>query len=254
MIVETHMIAWNRSETIAMSINHYKKLGRVILYDNFSEDNTREIAQECGAEIQLFGTKGVLSDQHYLDVKNHCWKNSKADWVIVVDDDEILLWDYNKYNLLKEAFKNGYTIIQPQGYSIYSNEMPIKNWLEIKTGFPDDKYSKLCCFNPKAITEVNYSFGCHPFWGEDWNKKFQQPNGYPIRVLNEGSLYHYHGVGGAERMIKRHQLYEPRRQKSPVNMRWNLGAEYGYSPESKRKWFKEQLEKSSILFEAGTHL
>ncbi len=238
MTIETYIITWNREDTIHFTVNHYRKLGRVILYDNFSDDCTREVALEHGAEIQLFGTKGELNDQHYLDVKNHCWKGSKADWVIIVDDDEIL-W-HNEKDLIS-AFgifeKHGFTIIQPQGYSIYSNSMPQKSWMEIKTGFKDDKYSKLCCFKPKEITDINYVYGCHE----------ANPKGN-IKLWGALWLLHYHGVGGAERMIKRHQLYEPRRQRSSINMRWGLGKEYGYPPESKRKWFKEQLERSVTLF------
>ena len=49
MTVETYIIAWNREDTINLTINHYKKLGRVILYDNFSDDRTRDVAAECGA-------------------------------------------------------------------------------------------------------------------------------------------------------------------------------------------------------------
>ena len=239
MNIETYVIAWNRADTIHMTVNYYKQFGRVILYDNFSEDNTREIAESCGAEIQLFGNRGVLSDQHYLDVKNHCWKGSKADWVIVVDDDEILtvMDNVSMEDIFWDAKIHGHTIFKPQGYSMYSNDMPLNSWFDIKTGIIDDKYSKLACFNPKSIESINYIFGCHE----------ANPKGN-IVYNNDLSLLHYNAVGGAERMIKRHQLYEPRRQKSPVNMRWGLGKEYGYSPESKRIWFKEQLAKSEILF------
>jgi hypothetical protein len=225
-----------------MSIDYYRQFGRIVLYDNFSDDNTREIALEHGVGIQLFGTKGELNDQHYLDVKNNCWKGSQADWVIIVDDDEILWHDKKDLISALEVLKNhNYTIIQPQGYSIYSDSMPQESWLEIKTGVKDSKYSKLCCFNPKEIKEIRYVYGCHE----------ANPIGN-IKTMNDLFLLHYHGIGGVERMIERHKLYEERRQRSTVNMRWGLGKEYGYSPESKRKWFKEQLEKSTTLFAHGT--
>lgn len=239
MKIETHFIAWNREDSIHWTINHYKKLGKVILYDNFSEDNTREIAETCGAEIQLFGNRGVLSDQHYLDVKNHCWKSSKADWVIIVDDDEILYHE-NLSGILQKALD--YTIIKPRGYSMYSDSMPVNDWTDIKTGIKDEKYSKLCIFNPQQIKEIGYVFGCHE----------ANPKGN-LKFYYENDIYllHYHAVGGAERMIQRHQIYESRRQNSPINMRWGLGVEYGFSPESKRKWYIEQRERSSILSGPG---
>lgn len=248
MKIETYMIAWNREDTIAMSIDYYRQLGRVILYDNFSDDRTREIAIEHGAEIQLFGTKGELNDQHYLDVKNNAWKGSKADWVIVIDDDEILWRGINEEenafaNTLYNLKLKDYTIIKPQGIQMFSNLMPQKSWFEINTGYKEDKYSKLCCFRPDKINEINYVYGCHEANPKGEIKIYD--GRYPFELL------HYNGVGGAERMIKRHQLYEPRRQRSTINMRWGLGKEYGYSPESKRKWFKEQLEKSTTLFDPG---
>jgi glycosyltransferase involved in cell wall biosynthesis len=244
MKVETFIITWNREDTIHLTVNHYSKLGRVIVYDNYSDDNTVKICKALGAEVRTFGREGVLDDQAYKDLKNNCWKGSQADWVIVVDDDEIL---YGKhiYVSLINLRNDGFSIIKPQGYSMFSNEMPVDDWTDIKTGIKDDKYSKLCCFNPSMIQEIGYEYGCHTHM-----------NGYPkgnIKIFYGLSLLHYNCVGGAERMIKRHQQYEPRRQKSIVNMRWNLGAEYGYSPESKIEWFKEQLEKSEILYVDGLH-
>ena len=103
--IETHLITWNRSDTIHLTVSHYLKLGRVIVYDNFSDDNTREICEALGAEVMMFGVAGVLSDQAYLDVKNKCWNNSDADYVIVCDDDEILYHEDLKF-LLKQDRKS----------------------------------------------------------------------------------------------------------------------------------------------------
>lgn len=230
MRIETFMIAWNREETIHLSLKYYLALGKVTLYDNFSDDRTREIAEEMGADVRLFGRAGVLDDQVYLDIKNHCWKRSTADWVIVVDDDEILLADFNVDG----------TIIKPSGFSIFSNEMPKKNWSEVTTGVPDENYSKLCCFNPQKITDINYVYGCH----------VARPKG-EVRIVNNGYLVHYRAVGGVERLIERHKLYEPRRQQSPVNMRWDLGGHYRRTvenPEETRQWFNENLKASKPLF------
>ena len=231
--VETHLITWNRADVIHLTVSYYLKLGRVIVHDNFSDDNTREICEALGAEVRLFGQAGVLNDQAYLDVKNHCWKGSKADYVIICDDDEILV----------PEFEPGATIYKTQGYSMFSESMPIKSFFEINIGYPDDKYSKLVIFDPKEVTEINYVYGCHE----------ANPKGNLQWSVGTSNLYHYNGIGGVQRMIDRHVLYEERRLKSPVNVRWGLGKEYGYSAESKRKWWKEQLEISEVLFQVGTH-
>lgn len=235
MTIETFIITWNRENTIHLTLKYYLALGTVTLYDNFSEDRTREIAEEMGADVRLFGRAGVLDDQVYCDIKNHCWKRSRADWVIVVDDDEIL-WSPD---LLGDLSRIRETVIKPVGFSIFSNDMPKADWTELMTGVPDDQYSKLCCFNPQKITDINYVYGCH----------VARPKG-EIYIHEGLHLLHYRAVGGAERLIERHKLYEPRRQRSAINMRWGLGGHYKETvdhPEETRKWFSENLQKSYVL-------
>lgn len=229
--IETFVITWNREDTIRLTLKHYLAMGPVKLYDNFSDDRTREIAESMGADVRLFGRAGVLDDGVYLDIKNHEWKKSKADWVIVVDDDEIL------HNV---ELDNRFTIIKPRGFSIFSNELPKEDWLELKSGVDDNNYSKLCCFRPDCITDINYVYGCHE----------AHPKG-DVRISESGYLMHYRAVGGVERLINRHQAYEPRRERSRLNMRWGLGGHYKDTvehPENTRKWFDDHLKKSVPLF------
>jgi len=175
-----------------------------------------------------------------LDVKNHCWKGSDADYVIVCDDDEILYHEDLNF-LLKQERLWGTTIFRTQGYSMFSEDVPRETFFEIKTGIRDNKYSKSVIFNPQKLTEIGYVYGCHE----------ANPKGSLAESKETLFLLHYNAIGGAQRMIDRHILYEERRLKSPVNVRWGLGKEYGYSPESKRKWFNEQLGKSKVLSGAG---
>ena len=223
MKIETHILTWNRYSTIHLTVNYYKQFGKVIVHDNFSDDGTWDIGEMLGAEMRLFGKAGVLDDGEYLKVKNNAWKGSDADWVIVVDDDEIL---YHPYLLtqLQVAKNDGITVIKPKGFAIVSNDMPVSDWTEIMDGIRDENYDKLCCFDPKALAEIGYEYGCH---------RNTRPKGKVVQK-EMGVLLHYQAVGGAQRMIERHRLYEERRLKSPVNVRRGLGKEYGYSEESKR--------------------
>jgi glycosyltransferase involved in cell wall biosynthesis len=239
MRIETHIITWNRSDTIHLTVGYYLKLGHVIVHDNFSDDNTREICEALGAEVRLFGQMGVLSDQEYLVVKNNAWDKSDADYVIICDDDEILFHEDLEF-VLKQEKMWGTTIFKTQGYSMHSETLPSETWLEINTGYKDNNYSKRLIFDPSKV-DINYIYGCHE----------ARPKG----ILNESkhilSVLHYKRVGGIERLLKRHHEYEPRRQKSQVNMRWNLGHEYAESDDHKRKQWSESLKKSKILFEDG---
>jgi len=192
--VETFLITWNRESTIHLTVKYYLQFGKVTVFDNFSDDNTREICEALGAEVRLFGQAGVLSDQAYLDVKNHCWKGSEADYVIVCDDDEILYHEDLNF-LLKQERLWGTTIFRTQGYSMFSENMPISNWLEVNTGYKDNNYSKSIIFDPSKI-DINYVYGCHEARPKGTIKESKE-------VLN---VLHYNKIGGIQRLLDRHHL------------------------------------------------
>lgn len=230
-------IGWNISDTIALTVKHYKSLygvDQIIYLDNYSTDESPDYAKFLDCEVRQFGIPGVLDDQEYIKIKNHFWKGMDYDYVIICDSDEILFHpDFAR--IVEKEKARGTTIFKTQGYGMYSENVPRETWLEIKTGQPDNKYSKLVIFDPKAITDINFVYGCHQ----------ANPTGNLVWSETTLPLLHYMAVGGAERMIQRHQLYASRL--SGFNRRWNCGIEYTFSPESKREWFKEQLEKSSPL-------
>jgi glycosyltransferase involved in cell wall biosynthesis len=239
MTCEAHIICWNRQDTIAFTIKHYQQFcGRVIIYDNHSNDFTRDIAESLGAIVKTFGRPGELNDQAYLDVKNNCWKGSKADWVIVVDDDEILYHPDLVFHL-ELATVMGSTIFRPQGFNIHSEEMPVESFTEILTGEPNENYSKLCIFNPRKISEIRYNFGCHA----------ARPVGDLVYDKAKLILLHYREIGGVERLINRHREYEKRL--SEINRRWNLGHHYTESEEAKRQQWEEFTKRSVHLSKAG---
>jgi len=244
MTCEAFIQVWNKEETIAFSIRHYQRFcNKITIFDNFSTDKTREIAEEMGCEVKLFGQSGVLDDSEYKLWKNNAWKKSTADWVIVVDDDEILYNEDLKF-ILRQATMFGATIFKPQGISIHSDRMPKSDWLEIMRGFKDNNYSKLCIFNPQAIQEIGYEYGCHTHMKDC-------PKGKVIYGLEQLYLLHYRSVGGVDRLLKRWADYEPRRQKSAINMRWDLGKQYAQKESAIRKEWIESIEKSKSFSDLG---
>ena len=93
MRIVVYFINFNDSFYIPFLAKHYGAFcQKIIMYDNHSTDNSVAIAISLGIEVRLFGQFGQLNDQHYLDVKNHCWKEQRghADYVIVVDADEFV--------------------------------------------------------------------------------------------------------------------------------------------------------------------
>lgn len=226
MDIEAFILCWNESETLHLTIKHYQSFcSKITIFDNFSTDNSREIAEEMGCEVRLFGVEGQLNDAEYLKVKNNCWKGSQADLVIVCDSDEII-----------NPNEMDGTIIKTQGYNMFSNDLPKESWFEINTGIPDNNYSKLICFDPKAIKEIGYVYGCHD----------AKPTGDVKFSTYTAGLLHYKHVGGAERLVKRHALYASRL--SAINKKWKMGFQYQEPPEKTRKYFYDNLALAKPIF------
>jgi glycosyltransferase involved in cell wall biosynthesis len=238
MKVEAFIIAWNEAETIHLTINHYKSFcDKITIYDNYSDDGTKEIAEQFGCEVKTFGIKGVLSDQEYVNLKNNCWKNSDADWVIVCDCDEILHHP-RIYDVLHDNIDKA-TTFKTYGWQVFSENVPRVSWLEETNGFHDSNYSKSIIFNPRKIKEIGYVYGCH-------HAKIRGDIRMSDDVL---TIFHYRNIGGAQRLVKRHEEY--RKRLSDINKKWNLGVHYTYEDERRVREWNEQHEKSKTYSGAG---
>jgi len=230
MNIQIYLIAWNEIETIHLTIKHYQSFGaKIKVFDNYSNDGTPEICRLLGCEVESFGIPGQLNDAHYLKVKNRCWRGSQADWVIVCDADEILTLS-EEY--LQSSTGNKATIFKTKGYNVYSHDMPKEDYFEITTYHPDDNYSKLVIFDPKAITDMQYQYGCH--------KATPQGNvKYSDYVL---PLFHFRAIGGPDRMVKRHAQY--RKRLSDLNKTLKLGSHYNYPDERRIREWAESYDRS----------
>lgn len=238
MTCEAYIIAWNEAELIGLTVAHYQQFcTKIIVFDNHSTDGTRDIATYMGAEVRLFGIPGVLDDKEYLRIKNFAWKGSKADWVIVVDCDEIL-WHPNIhkiYSPLWDAHSSGHSFFATQGWDVVSHHPAAFSITSQKTGYANDNYSKSVIFNPRMIREIGYVYGCHQ----------AKPVGlirYSPHLL---MLFHYSNIGGPERLCRRHAAYRARLSEN--NKRWGLGIHYTYSDEQRIKEWNDKYEKSSVF-------
>lgn len=235
MKIEAFFIMYNEAEILPLVIRHYQKFcDKITFFDNYSTDDSQIIAESMGCEVKKFGKKGELSDQDYLDVKNNCWRGSDADWCIVADCDEVLLFD-EQYLLRTPNHKN-FTIIKTQGWNVYSDQMPKNNLIEITTGYQFDNYSKSVMFNPKEIKEINYKPGAHAC------------NPIGNVVYSEDVLFyllHYKNIGGVDRLLKRNQEYRNRMSYQNKKMGWGI---HYYDSEAKiRQEWAERLAKSKPL-------
>jgi glycosyltransferase involved in cell wall biosynthesis len=243
MRVEAYIIAWNEAETIHLTIQHYQTFcDQITIFDNYSDDHTAIIAQSMGCIVKPFGIPGVLDDREYTNLKNNCWKSSTADWVIVVDADEILVpnkpENEMKYVLLLEK---GRSILQARGWQVFSTLVPSGTWLEQTNGFEDNSYSKMACFDPKQIKEMNYVHGCHKA-----NPKAKMALSIAHHSM---TLLHYRNVGGAQRLVARHAAY--RLRMSEWNMRFSAGYHYTYTDERRILEWEEQYQRSGTYSPPG---
>ncbi|NLR68654.1 hypothetical protein HGH92_30405 [Chitinophaga varians] len=209
MIIKAFIIVYNESDIIRFTINHYQKFcTEVHILDNYSTDNTREIALGMGCHVQLFGTPGVLDDRCYLDIKNNIWKaHTDADYVIVCDADEIL------YHIERTPRMPVYKAV---GYDMFSEALPAHSWDEINRGFRSPMYDKMIMFSPRLVREINYSFGCHTALPV----LYRRMSGVAISPM----LRHMRYIGKVERLIARYQRFAERLSK--YNRDHELGQHY----------------------------
>lgn len=236
MKVEAYIIAWNEAETIHLTVRHYQQFcTRIIVFDNWSDDDTPKICKAMGCEVRQFGIPGVLDDREYTNLKNNCWKGSTADWVIVVDADEILAPDsYNDKMKYVLSRNEGTGILKSRGWNVHSYRVPQESWFEETRGVVDENYSKMACFDPKRIKEIRYVHGCH----------VADPKAVrSLSILNNAmTLFHYRNVGGPQRLVDRHALY--RQRLSEWNLKWKAGDHYNHEDERRIREWNERYERS----------
>lgn len=123
------------------------------IYDNGSTDETVAIAKSFGANVIHFETDGVRIDL-MMELKNNCWKESKADWVILPDTDEFIMID--KEQLEKSRIDN---MFRCYAYEMIGDTTDLDKVIYgVRTG---DGFDRTCIFKPSKIKEVNWSMGAH---------------------------------------------------------------------------------------------
>lgn len=236
MKIEVYLVHWQEKDIMPLVIKHHQEYAdRIIILDNHSKDGSVEIAKSMGCEVIQFGTS-FFDDFENLTVKNNCFQNSTADWVVISDFDEVLFSpNINVRKFLEDAKEIGHTIIKTIGWQIMSDEMPKESLTEILNGFEFSNYAKNIVFNPQAISEINFNPGshrCDPKGDVLWSNDF-------LYVL------HYKHIGGLERTIKRYKEYQPRMSKNNRTKGW--GSHYNRTLNSLRQEWIERVLKSKPL-------
>lgn len=156
--IETFAVCHNEAPMIHYFLRHYLQFGSVTIFDNQSTDDSVKIAEKAGAIVFQFDTEGQFDEAVLTHIRNRCWKESKADWVIVTDIDEFVY--HKKLAKVLESIKG--TVVLPRMFNMYSDVFPStlgQIYDEVQYGVEFN--SKPCLFKPAEIKEMNFEVGCH---------------------------------------------------------------------------------------------
>lgn len=228
MNLTIYTIAYNEEIMLPFMIDWYRKRFpecKIVVYDNYSTDDTVAIALKNNCEVILYDTNDQLSDSKYLEIKNNCWKTAITDWVLICDVDELL--DINEQQLIFEKEKNT-TIIKAEGW----NMLNLNNNLDLETithGFRSPSYDKKFLFRKDYITEINYEPGCHEAYPIG-NKKYTDTiyKCFHFKFINEDYI------------VNRYKLFANRM--SSLNKKNGWGVQYLQKEKEIREHF-EQMKK-----------
>jgi len=231
MKLTVHTITYNEESIIEFFIKHYRRIFPncvIKIYDNYSTDNTVNIAKNYGCEVYYYDTDNKLDDEAFLKIKNEVWKSAETDWVIVCDADELIHISQEDLNKQEEL---GFNIIQTIGYTIVNKDDLITNLEEMKYGYRDTSYDKCILFNKKYISEINFNHGSHQIY----------PIGSHININQlQFKLIHYKWIGKKYSIDRRNMLRN--RGISNFNTGRNFTLEYVFDEES----FPNYLEHMKI--------
>lgn len=224
-IVDVYTLAWNEERYIEQFCDWYSFARKITVYDNQSTDKTKQLALSKGCVVQDYGD-GTNNDFQMNEVKETCWKNSDADWVIVCDVDEFL---YHP-NLESVLITTDATIIKPEGYQMVSEvTAPLHT---IKKGVRFSLCDKMVCFKPSKITRMNWDYGCHN----------ANPEGSVIIKNEDVKMLHYHLV---DRNYLKKRRIESRNRMSEWNRSNGAGSHLFWSDEYFDQYFDSMLATST---------
>lgn len=239
-IIHYYSLCWNEEKILPFVMDYYSSFcTKLLIIDNESDDHSVSIIESYqNAQVRSYSSKQEIRDDLYLEIKNNVWKESrgKADWVIVCDTDEIL-YHPNLKEELEKISTEGYTIIKPFGFDMYSKSFPNKSLLEIRNGIDDFRHlSKCIIFDPNLIEEINFKAGCHKCYPKGKVKIYSNPN---------FKLLHYKNLN-LDFLLLRNRRFKERL--SRFNIDNKLGKHYLFDEQKITSKFENNLARAFDVF------
>ncbi len=201
MKVSIFLLCHNEEILLKHTINHYRKFLTNVnftIYDNYSSDNSVNVAKELGCEVIMFNTNNKLDEYKLTHIKNNCWKKVKDGFIIICDMDEWLCVTDEDLNIEN---KKGTTILSVKGFNIVCDSK-FENLSDINlhtesNGIYHRPESKNICFAANSIKQMNYGNGCHDcnpvgkiiFSSKNYLLKHMDALGLPYKIFKNKNRY-----------------------------------------------------------------
>ena len=238
MKIEVHTLVHQEAKLIPYVMRHYEGWADVIAYTGHSTDGTEEMLRKYGATTVFLNTNNESNDGIFMRMKNTCWKNSKADWVIVTDFDELV---YCKTDIKEKLLTTKATLIRPRKAEMYSDYFPIGE-AQITDLIPTGVLgsAKFCMFKPSDICEMNFDPGCHNCRPEGNVVIDDYAHDQPNHIENDPIwCLHYRNLG--KQYVRERQAYTASRL-SGLNRKMGWGLFVLVPWEKTEKFFDDNMK------------
>jgi glycosyltransferase involved in cell wall biosynthesis len=166
MRIVVNTVCFNEEKLLPFFLDYYARwASKIVIWDNFSNDATVAVARafdKTEVVVRQFDTGNEFREDVNRQIKNTCWKDERADWIIVCDVDEFLHVEDLPDFL---ARRGDFAVFRPLGYNMVSTDFPSASGGlitgQIKRGSRDDNYSKMVLFDPTRVETMDYSVGAH---------------------------------------------------------------------------------------------
>jgi glycosyltransferase involved in cell wall biosynthesis len=156
MKVEIFVPAYNGMHILPLFLDHYQERFpecTINIYNDNSTDETGDYCRGRGCNVIDYIAEEPKGNS-VTYIRNNCWKESKAEWIIVVDQDELI--NISLADL--DAIEN-FDVIKFKGYNMIVQEGQ-NGPREFTHGKLHPWYCKPLMFR-KSVGEMNYIGGAH---------------------------------------------------------------------------------------------
>lgn len=253
--LDWYTLMYNEEDIIPYIHDYWQKLIdegidlHVYVYDNYSTDNSVKLLQDIPwITIRQFHSDGQ-NDIIQAQIKNSCWKESKADFVCVSDFDEVL-WG-NLAEELEVMKQNGYNVMGTKWYAFCGDEKPTYTpgmYLHqlVKKGYKQHinhhplyhHLGKFMIIDPSKVDNMNWSVGNHI--------ANPQPQ-MNLYVSDKVVAFHINKGLSEDYFVEKRQKMNKRL--SQTNLNWKMCIEYGYPEEQIRQEYRK-YQAESVPIEA----